>query len=74
MSADTTTGRRLMKPVVDHDLCIGCGLCETICPEVFELRDDGLAYVISEEPAPELFEKVEEAVDSCPVDAIALEE
>ena len=23
--------------------CIGCGLCVSICPEVFEIGDDGLA-------------------------------
>ncbi len=27
-----------MEPKVDHDLCIGCGLCEEICPpEVFQM-------------------------------------
>ena len=61
-----------MKPIVDRDLCIGCGLCEDICPEVFELRDDGLAYVIAEEPGPELYGCTEDAEASCPVDAISI--
>jgi len=30
---------------VDQDLCTGDGLCEEICPDVFTLLDDGLAYV-----------------------------
>ena len=34
-----------MKVWIDQDLCTGDGLCEEICPEVFELQDDGLAYV-----------------------------
>lgn len=63
-----------MKPVVDHDLCIGCGNCEDTCPEVFQLKDDGLAYVLFEDPAPELFGCVRDAADSCPVDAITVEE
>ena len=30
---------------IDQDLCTGDGLCEEICPDVFTLLDDGLAYV-----------------------------
>ena len=39
-----------MKPVVDEDLCIGCGNCEDECPEVFRLEDDGFAHVITPNP------------------------
>ena len=38
-----------MKAVVDQDTCIGCGLCPSICEEVFELQDDGKAHVIVDE-------------------------
>ncbi len=34
-----------MKVWIDQDLCTGDGLCVEICPPVFELADDGLAYV-----------------------------
>ncbi len=63
-----------MKPKIIHDECIGDGICEEICPEVFELRDDGLAYVIEEEPGEGLSDKVEEAIEECPTSAIVLEE
>lgn len=63
-----------MKPVVDHDLCIGCGLCEDTAPEVFELKDDGLSHVINENPEPELHDRVRECVEICPTDAIVIEE
>ncbi len=63
-----------MKVVIDHDLCIGDGICEAICAEVFELRDDGLAYVINENPPEELWDSVKEAVEACPVIAISTEE
>jgi ferredoxin len=63
-----------MKPVIDHDLCIGCGNCEDTCPEVFELREDGLAYVIVEAPDETLYGCVRDAVDSCPVEAISVVE
>ncbi len=37
-----------MKAVIDLDACIGCGVCESIDPEVFQLQDDGKAHVISD--------------------------
>lgn len=62
-----------MKVKVDRDVCIGDGSCVEVCPEVFELRDDGLAYVLQEEPPAELHDKVKEAADVCPVEAISIE-
>ncbi len=55
-------------------MCIGDGICETICPEVFELRDDGLAYVINESPSEDLRASIEEAMEACPTECIHLEE
>lgn len=63
-----------MKPVVDVDLCIGCGACEDYCPEVFRLMEDGVAHVINENIGPDLYPCVREAADACPVDAISIEE
>ena len=34
-----------MKVWIDQDLCTGDGLCAEIAPDVFVMRDDGLAYV-----------------------------
>ncbi len=63
-----------MKPVIEQDLCIGDGICETICPDVFEMRDDGLAYVIDENPSEDLRSAIEECVEVCPTEAISIEE
>lgn len=63
-----------MRVSVDRDLCIGDGSCVEVCPEVFELRDDGLAYVILDNVPEDLREKVEEAIEVCPVEAIRIEE
>ena len=34
-----------MKVKVNKDACIGCGACASICPDVFELNDEGLSEV-----------------------------
>jgi len=60
-----------MKAKVDEDLCTGCGLCQEICPEVFELGDDGISHVIGECDSAEC---CEEAEQSCPEGAITLED
>ena len=38
-----------MKVKVNPDVCIGCGACQAIAPDVFEINDDGIAQEISEE-------------------------
>jgi ferredoxin len=62
-----------MKPIVDPDLCIGDAICAEVAPEVFEMRDDGLAHVINESPAAELHPRVREACAACPTNAIIIE-
>jgi len=39
-----------MKVVVDEETCIGCGLCEETCPEVFEMNDDKARVKVDEVP------------------------
>jgi ferredoxin len=34
-----------MRVWIDQDLCTGDGICAEICPKLFEMDDDGLAYV-----------------------------
>jgi len=58
-----------MKPVIDQELCVGCGVCESIYPEVFKLHDDGKAHVIKEDNIDE--QKLQEAIDQCPVQCIS---
>ena len=59
-----------MKLKVDKDLCIGCGACQATAPDVFELKDDGLAECISNEINEEIMEDAMDAKDGCPTDAI----
>lgn len=49
--------------------CIGCGLCTNLCPGVFTMTDEGLAAA-RDEIFPEQEGQVQEAAESCPVNAI----
>ncbi len=76
-----------MKVWIDQDLCTGDGLCEEICPEVFTLLADGLAYVKQDGTAlrdpggaesvalvpARLEDAVREAAEECPGECIFIE-
>ena len=62
-----------MKAFVDKDTCIGCGACTGICPEIFDMDDDGLAIAIKDQLKSELEDSAVEAQDGCPVSAIIIE-
>jgi ferredoxin len=61
-----------MKVHVDSQVCAGFGVCLGLCPEVFELHDDGYAVVVVDEVPPEHEDAVRQAVNQCPSRAISL--
>ena len=61
------------KIVVDQDLCIGCGSCESIAPDHFKLGDDTKSRVIKQY-SEEDKDIIESAKDNCPVGAIEIVE
>jgi len=62
------------KVVVDYDLCESNAICMQIAPEVFEVRDDDFLYLLTETPGDDLKAKVEESLQRCPKQAIAISE
>jgi ferredoxin len=53
-----------------NENCIGCGLCASICPEVFSMTDEGVAIAIDADVPEDALDSAAEAMDSCPVGAI----
>jgi len=60
---------------IDITKCQSYGNCLMSAPEVFDLDDDaGHAVILQERPPEDLRPAVEEAVRSCPVEALTLHE
>lgn len=55
-------------PFVDYDLCVGCETCAILCPEVFEIHDDGKAYIKDADKCSSC--NCQDAIDNCPSEAI----
>lgn len=61
-----------MKAEIDRDGCISCGICVSICPEVFRMGD-GPAEVYVETIPLDAENSALEARDGCPVSVITVE-
>ncbi len=62
-----------MRVRVNYDLCSSNAVCMGIAPDVFEVRDDGFLYLLTDEPGEDRVAAVREAVGACPNGAISLE-
>ena len=56
-----------------NENCIGCGLCNGTCPEVFSMTDAGTAQAVEGEVDAALEAGVLDAMNGCPVQAIEQE-
>lgn len=62
-----------MKASVDQDGCISCGVCVSMCPDVFQFNEDDKSQSIIDEIPEELVDDAKAARDSCPVSVIDIE-
>ncbi|WP_027623607.1 ferredoxin [Clostridium lundense] len=62
-----------MRAFINKEACIGCGLCPSVAPDVFEMDDDGKARTIVEDVPSSSEDAAKEAESSCPTNAIATE-
>ena len=55
--------------------CIGCGMSEMTCPEVFKIKDETGASSVIEGVDFSLYEdEIKEAAEGCPVEVIRYQE
>jgi ferredoxin len=62
-----------MRVGADRETCECYANCVAIAPDVFDL-EDGFVAVLIRDPGPELHQATREAVDSCPVEALWIED
>ena len=62
-----------MKVVIDQNLCVGCGTCAAIAPELFKMNAEGKAEFIGE-VTDENMEVLDRAISMCPTTAISKED
>ena len=58
-----------MAKITVNESCIGRGTCVGVAPDVFEMNDEGLSSVIGDD-----VDSAKEAAESCPVEAIEVED
>ena len=57
---------------IDIEKCIGCGLCESVCPAAFELKGNGKAHVKDAAACKNC--DCNSAAENCPAQAIKYSE
>ena len=63
----------MKKMLIDADLCTGQSVCEGIQPDIFEVGDDGIVHLVTEEYTEADREDLVDAVYQCPTQALRLE-
>ena len=61
---------RKLRISVDHNVCVGNSMCETVAPKVFVLNDDRQSEAVN--PDGDTEENILEAAENCPVSAITV--
>ncbi|MFH0854295.1 MAG: ferredoxin [bacterium] len=63
-----------MKITIDQNICVECGTCKSICHSVFDLNEEGKAYVKENADLEKFAESVKNAINICPAQAIIIKE
>jgi len=64
-----------MKVIIEPEKCVSSGQCVLSAPSVFDQHEeDGIVYLLTENPSAELTDHVIEAAMLCPARAIRLEQ
>lgn len=63
-----------MRVAVDLDTCQGNALCMSVCPEVFDVDDQGVLHVLTTTPDAVWEDRARLAALECPTQAITVED
>ncbi|MGW0891139.1 ferredoxin [Saccharopolyspora sp. NPDC002578] len=63
-----------MRLSIDPGKCSGHARCVARAPDLFDVDDEGVSFVLVDEVGPDLAEDARKAVDVCPERAISLHE
>ena len=63
----------MAKVTVDQETCIGCELCSTLCPKIFEVKN-GKSKPKKKDISGDEIECAKKAAESCPTNSIKVEE
>ncbi|KRG12924.1 ferredoxin [Lederbergia galactosidilytica] len=64
--------------IINQETCICCGNCEGVAPHIFDLDQDGVAFVKLDDnqgltPIPEdQMDSLIEAMEECPTDSVKI--
>lgn len=62
----------MSKIIINQDKCIGCNTCPLLNPDVFEMDTTTYKAKVKSQPKS-VDEATQSAIDSCPVQAISVE-
>ena len=62
-----------IKVNINEELCVGCGMCASLCPEVFEI-ENGKSKIKEEVILEKHQNCLKKAAENCPVEAIEVSE
>ena len=74
MSDDNTQSAAGAKKAyfVDEDTCIGCSICVSVCPQGYQMKENGKSETTLTDPTDD--PAMQEALEACPVGAIKTKE
>lgn len=62
------------KITIDQDACISCGACAAVAPDLFEMNDENKSQAKKEDLTAEETTQAKEGAQTCPVQAIKVED
>lgn len=64
----------MARVLLDRDRCTGLGLCEALAEHIFQIQSDGTLAVVDQDIESGDVDAVRQACESCPTEALRLEE